>query len=140
MDLASPAVSGTSVYANGLIVKTSTVKPVKLATLVSWPFVTAGHASTKPKNFYDTIHGRHLATCAPWISATISHLALCFICKFGLLFVGQPKWLWNSCVILRTGWIPRWLHDYFLSDQLPYFLCQGWTRDWNFLVAIDPLV
>jgi hypothetical protein len=27
-----------------------------------------------------------------------------------------------------------------LSDQLPYFLCQAWTRDWNFLVAIEPLV
>ena len=68
----------------GLIAITSTVKPVMLVTLVSWPSVTAGHASIERKNRYDIINGRHLATCLSWILATIPHLALCFICTFNL--------------------------------------------------------
>jgi hypothetical protein len=39
-----------------------TVKPVKLATLVSWAPVTVGHTFTEPANIYDIIHGHYTIT------------------------------------------------------------------------------
>jgi hypothetical protein len=79
-----------------------TVKPVKLATLVSRPPVTVGHVFMEPANSYDIIHGHYSLTWPPAYLESwpqFSSLVLCFTYKCNLPMLANPKILYFLCHI-----------------------------------------
>jgi hypothetical protein len=98
-----------------------TVKPVKLATLVSQPPVTVGHNFMELANSYDSIHGHYSIT---WLLVYLqcwpqfSRLVLCFTCKFNLSMLTDLKVLYFLYHIVRR------LNPHLLYKQNNHFPIQ----------------
>jgi len=74
------------------------VRPGYVCYLCIRPLVTIGHIFTDPASSYITC-GHYSITypiCLSWIWPTVSHLVLCFPCKFSLPLLAGLK----SCIVL----------------------------------------
>jgi hypothetical protein len=111
----------------------TTVKPVKLATLVSRPPVIVGHIYMEPANSYD-VHGRYSITWPPAYLESwppFSRLVLCFMYKCNLPTLAILKILYFLC---PTVYRPN---PHLLYDRSTSILSrQVWTTVWHFLVGI----